>query len=59
MAGYGMSEQKKHSWIHVLAFAIVMTFTVYVIIDLEYPRVGFIRVSAVDQVLRDLRATMK
>jgi hypothetical protein len=59
MAGYGMSEESKHSRIHVIAFALIMTFAVYVILDLEYPRMGFIRITAVDQVLRDVRNTMR
>ncbi len=33
--------------------------TVYVILDFEYPRVGFIRVDAFDQVLVDVRASME
>ncbi len=59
MAGYGMAEQKRHSWIHVVGFAVVMTFAVYVILDLEYPRMGFIQISSADQILRDVRSTMK
>jgi hypothetical protein len=35
-----------------------MAVTVYVIIDLEYPRLGLIRVDAADQLLRDVRAGM-
>jgi hypothetical protein len=31
---------------------------VYVIIDLEYPRLGFIQMSQSDQVLVDLRRSM-
>jgi hypothetical protein len=37
----------------------VPAVTVYVIIGLEYPRVGLIRVDAVDQVLVDLQESMK
>ena len=33
--------------------------TVYVIVDIEYPRLGFIRVDAADSVLSDLRQTME
>ena len=44
---------------HMLAFAVIMAVTVYVILDLEYPRLGLIRVDAVDQVLVDLRDSMK
>lgn len=58
LAGYGMAGGKTRSWIHILSFAAILTFAVYVILDLEYPRLGFIRVSAVDQVLVDLRHSM-
>jgi hypothetical protein len=36
----------------------VMAVTVYVIIDIEYPRQGLIRVDDFDQVLVDLRKSM-
>ncbi|MET0988379.1 MAG: DUF4239 domain-containing protein [Steroidobacteraceae bacterium] len=57
--GYGMAGGRSRSWLHVLGFAIVMTLTVYVIIDLEYPRVGLIRVDAADQMMTVLRETMR
>jgi hypothetical protein len=58
MAGYGMARGKKRSWLHIIGFAAVVAATVYVILDLEYPRLGLITLDAADQVLRDLRATM-
>jgi hypothetical protein len=33
--------------------------TVYVIIDLEFPRLGFIRVDSADEVLAELRESMQ
>jgi hypothetical protein len=42
----------------VLCFAFVISITVYVIVDLEYPRLGSIRIDASDQVLVDLRMKM-
>ena len=36
-----------------------MALAVYVILDIEYPRLGLIRVDAVDQVLVELRESMK
>jgi hypothetical protein len=42
----------------LIAFAVVLSVTAYVIIDLEYPRLGFIQVSDSDQVLVDLRRSM-
>jgi hypothetical protein len=37
----------------------VMAVSVYVILDIEYPRLGLIRVDAFDQALVDLRNNMK
>lgn len=58
LAGYGMAGGRSQSWLHTLGFAVVMAVSVYVILDLEFPRLGFIRVDAFDQALADLRATM-
>ncbi len=58
-AGYGTAGGKSRSWVHLIGFAAMMAFTVYVIIDLEYPRHGFIRVDFLDQSLQDLLKDMK
>ena len=58
LAGYGMGG-KARSWYHSVGFALVMAITIYVIIDLEYPRFGFIRLTAYDQVLEGLLAKMQ
>jgi hypothetical protein len=59
MAGYAMSPAPTRSWLHLLCFAAAMSIGVYVILDLEFPRVGLIRIDAVDHVLHELRASMK
>jgi hypothetical protein len=59
VAGYSMAGGQPRSWVHMLAFAVIMAATVYVIVDIEYPRLGVIRVDAVDQVLVDLRESMQ
>lgn len=59
LAGYGMAGGKTRSWIHMIVFAAILAVTVYVILDLEFPRLGIIRVDAVDQVLVELRQSMK
>ena len=43
----------------MLTYAFIMASTLYVILDMEYPRFGLIRVDAADQVLVDVRDTMK
>lgn len=59
LAGFGMAGGKTRSWIHWIGFALVMSVTFYVILDIEYPRVGLIRVDAFDQALIDLRQSLK
>ena len=58
LAGYHMAGGKARSWLHTVGFAAVIAVTVYVILDIEYPRFGLIRVDAVDQILIDLRQSM-
>ncbi len=59
LAGYGMAGSQKRSWMHMVVYAVIMAATLYVILDLEYPRFGLIRVDSADQVLIDLRSSMK
>ena len=59
MVGYGMASSKGRNWLHMLGLAFVMAVSVYVILDIEYPRLGFIRVDAFDQALVELRESMK
>jgi putative copper export protein len=57
LAGHGMVDSG--SWVHKLVFAATLAAAVYVIVDLEYPRLGLIRVDYFDQALIDLRKNMK
>jgi hypothetical protein len=59
VAGYEMAGNTRRSWIHMITFAAMTAVTVYIILDLEYPRAGLIRVDAADQVLLELRESMK
>jgi hypothetical protein len=59
LAGHGMAGARSRSWVHIVVFAAILTLTVYVILDLEYPRAGLIRIDAVDKVLRDVREGMR
>jgi hypothetical protein len=59
LAGYGMAGGRARSWLHMFGFAAVLAGAVYVIIDLEYPRLGLIRVDAFDRALVELRSSMK
>jgi hypothetical protein len=59
MAGHGMSGSPSGGRIHSLGFAAILAVTVFVILDMEYPRMGLIRVDSFDQVLVDLRQSME
>ncbi|HTI48285.1 MAG TPA: DUF4239 domain-containing protein [Casimicrobiaceae bacterium] len=59
LAGYQSASDKGADWLHKIGFAAVIALTVYVILDIEYPRLGFVRIDAIDQVLVNVRASMK
>jgi hypothetical protein len=59
LAGYDLGRATSRRWLHTLGYAAILSVTVYVIIDIEFPRLGLIRVDAIDQVLVDLRASMR
>ena len=58
LAGFHMAGGKARSWLHTIGFAAVLASTVYVILDIEYPRMGLIRVDAADEALVELRRSM-
>ena len=57
--GYDTAGGTTHHWLHILGFVIIMTVAVYVIMDIEFPRFGLIRIDAVDQLLVDVRKSME
>lgn len=59
LVGYGMAEARNRSWLHEIIYSAILAVAVYVILDLEYPRVGWVRIDAADHVLMDLRTSMK
>ena len=59
LAGYGMAGARSRNWLYMLGFAVTLASAVYVILDLEHPRLGLIRVDPFDQALVDLRESMQ
>lgn len=59
LVGYAIAGVEAHSWLHVFTFVVALTATVYVILDLEYPRAGLIRILAAEQLLAELRESMR
>jgi len=58
LAGSAMAASKSRSLLHMIGYPFVLAVAVYVIIDIEFPRLGFIRVDAFDQALVELRQSM-
>jgi hypothetical protein len=59
LGGYTMgTSSRRGSRLHMLTFATVTALTVYVILEIEFPRLGLIQVRDFDKALADVRATM-
>ncbi|MDV6343913.1 hypothetical protein [Nitrosomonas sp. Is37] len=59
LAGYSTAGTARHSLTHMVVFAAIIASTIYVILDIEYPRLGLIRVDSVDRALVGLRKSME
>jgi hypothetical protein len=59
LAGYQTAGERGYDWLHKIAFAGIVALTVFVILDIEYPRLGFVRIDAMDKMLVEVRAGMK
>ena len=59
-AGVGMAKRRgQPSYLHMIMFASIMAVTAYVILNLEFPRAGFVKLHSVDQFLLEQRAAMQ
>ena len=54
--GYALSSAPKRNWMYIVGVAGTVSLATYVILELEYPRLGLVQIDAVDLV--QLRATM-
>jgi len=59
LAGHSMATPLVRSWLHVLVFAALLSATMYLIVDLEFPRVGFININAADVLLEQLQDSLR
>jgi hypothetical protein len=59
LAGYSMAKSGQRNWTHMLIYAGTLAFAVYLIFDLDYPRLGLVRIDTADHILVDLRNSMK
>ena len=58
LAGFGMAKSAEQSLLHLIVFAVIISASVYLILDIEYPRLGLITIDSMDQSMIDLRKGM-
>lgn len=51
MGGFAMATTHGRNWFHRTAYALFLTLSIYVIVDLEFPREGFIRLDDFDEAI--------
>jgi hypothetical protein len=59
LAGYDAGGKPHLSRIHLFGFALVTSLTFYVILDLEFPRIGLVRMGAANTALVETAARMR
>ena len=59
LVGYEMSEREKPSRMYVLGFAAVTAIVMYVTLDVEFPRIGIVRLDWVNEMLMKTGESMK
>ncbi len=45
LAGHGMGGSTRRDWLHAVSFVVVLSLALYLILDFEFPRLGFITVD--------------
>jgi len=55
LAGYGMAKSGRRHVFHGVIYAAAVSLTIYVVLDLDNPRRGLIRLDAAEQALRQLQ----
>lgn len=58
LVGYGLTTRER-PWVHLLSFTSVIAITIFVIADVEFPNLGFIRVEDAERLFGDLLLSMK
>jgi hypothetical protein len=57
--GFGMGNCVRPSYLHAVGFAVVVTFALYVIFEIEYPRHGLVTLNAPQELIKQLGEEMK
>jgi len=58
-AGYSMANQQARNWLFTTGTAATIAIVMYVVVQLEYPRLGIVNVSTIDRPLLELRTSLR
>lgn len=58
LSGFATAVNKRRPWFYIWILASVLSVTQYVIVDLEFPRIGLIRLDSADHYLVELRRSL-
>ncbi len=59
LSGYSVSYKDMKNSFHVVCYIVVIVIVTYVIVDLEYPRVGFIKISEMDSAFLNTKQSIQ
>lgn len=59
LSGYSVSYKNTKSSFHVICYIVVIVIVTYVIVDLEYPRMGFITISKMDNAFLNAKQSIE
>jgi hypothetical protein len=59
LVGFGIAASAARSWTHMVLFAGTLTVALYIVTDMEYPRLGLIRIETFDHFLADAYDQMR
>lgn len=58
LVGYNSAENKQRYPLHSICYVLLTALTIYVIINMEFPRIGFIDLGTFDSILLEVRGNM-
>ena len=57
-AGYAVSKVDRHNWTYTVGFTATVALALFVTLELESPRLGWIRIDRTDDMLKEVRQRM-
>jgi hypothetical protein len=59
LAGYGMTGGKERNWMSMAGYAAATAIALYAVLDIEFPRIGLVRLDNEDRMLVEVLDSMK